>query len=251
MTNKNPNPSVGILGYGTVGKALIGLYKDSCFGYPVVKDLNQNNFDYDKKMDILNVCIPYCDDFIDIVVDEIRATKADLTIIYSTVEPFTTKKIRAKTRKSVVHSPVRGPHDNLHKSLQIFTKYIGAQNLTDIKKTKEHFRFLDYKRRPVGYTPAVVTELNKLISTTYFGVCIAFTDYVDKLCEIYKVPLNTFEDFNESYNRGYRRLKMRKINRPTLYPPKGVIGGTCVVPNAKLLKKILNHKLIESILEVK
>ena len=251
MAKNKANSSIGLLGYGVVGQALIGLYKNSCFGYPVVKDLNQNNFDYDIEMDVLNVCIPYSEDFIKIVVKEIKKTKAKLTIIYSTVAPLTTKEIRKKTKIPVVHSPVRGPHGNLHQCLQIFTRYIGGESLADIKKTKEHFAFLDYKRRPVGYVPAVTTELNKLISTTYFGVCISFADYVDQLCEVYKVPYKTFEDFNESYNRGYRRLKQRKVNRPTLYPPKGAITGTCVVPNAKILKEILDHKLIESILDVK
>lgn len=157
MEKKKANPAVGILGYGIVGKALLGLYKTSCFGYPVVKDLNQNNFDYNTEMDVLNICIPYDEDFIQTVVDEIKQTKAKLTIIYSTVAPFTTKKIKKKSKSSVVHSPVRGPHDVLYKSLQIFTRYIGGENLVDIKKTKDHFRFLDYKRRPIGYTPTVIT----------------------------------------------------------------------------------------------
>lgn len=250
MEKKKANTAIGILGYGAVGKALLGLYKTSCFGYPVVKDLNQNNFDYDVEMDVLNICIPYDENFVKTVVDEIKQTKAKLTIIYSTVAPLTTKEIKKKSKSVVVHSPVRGPHDILYKSLQIFTRYIGGESLADVKKAKDHFGFLDYKRRPVGYTPAVVTELNKLISTTYFGVCIAYTDYVDKLCEIYKVPFKTFEHFNESYNRGFRRIKQRKVNRPTLYPPKGKIGGVCVIHNTKILKEILDHKLIQSILDV-
>jgi len=245
------NKSIGVLGYGSIGKALCEIYKESCFGHPVTKDLDHNDFDYSVKMDVLNVCISYNDNFINTVVEEIKKTEAGLVVIYSSVEPFTTKKIKQEVNRPVVHSPVRGPHSKLIRSLEIFTKYIGAEDLYDAKKAKEHFRFLPYKRRFGVYTPAVVTELNKLVSTTYFGVCLAFTDYVDKLCEIYNVPFNTFEDFNESYNRGYRRLKMRKVNRPTLRPPKGKIGGNCVGPNAKLLQKSLDSELIKSILEIK
>jgi len=251
MEKDKHNKNIGVLGYGAVGKALCSLYEESCFGHPVTKDLGHNEFDYSKEMDVLNVCISYNDDFIDTVSDEIKKTNAKLVIIYSSVPPFTTKDIRNKVDRPVVHSPVRGPHTKLAESLKIFTKYIGAENLVDVKLTKEHFRFLPYKRRPIHFTPSVITELNKLISTTYFGVCISFTDYVYKLCEIYNIPYRAFEEFNESYNRGYRRLKMRKVNRPTLFPPKGKIGGNCVIPNAKLLQKSLDSDLIKSILKVK
>lgn len=256
VEKKGPNPSVGILGYGIVGKALIGLYKNSCFGYPVVKDANQkdqDNFDYSVEMDVLNICIPYDDDFVKVVVDEIKKTKAKLTIIYSAVAPLTTKQIRNKVRRAVIHSPVIGPNKNLHKCLSIFTRFIGAERESDAKLTKEHFSFLDYKRRPIVKIPSVTTEINKLISTTYFGTCIAFADYVDKLCEVYKVPFSSFTEFNEVYNRGYRRkvLKMRKMNRPSLTPPRGPISGSSVVPNTKILQESLNHKILEAILEVK
>lgn len=251
MSKTKKNKNIGVFGYGAVGKALCELYKESCFGEPVTKDLDHNDFDYSVEMDVLNICIAYNDDFIDVVSEEIEKTNARLTIIYSSVAPFTTKSIKKNVKRSVVHSPVRGPHSKLIKGLEVFTKYIGAEDAFDAKKTKEHFKFLPYKRRVGVYTPAVTTEINKLISTTYFGVCISFADYVKKLCEIYNIPYKSFEDFNESYNRGYRRLKMRKVNRPTLFPPKGKIGGNCVVPNAKLLQKSLDSELIQSILKIK
>jgi len=240
---------IGILGgKGLVGSALSKIYEESIFGKPLIKDKDVDEFD--RNLDILNVCIPYSDEFINVVVTEIFDCKPDLTIIHSTVAPYTTLKIKEKTKTFVVHSPVRGTHDNLYKSLKIFRKYIGTDEREAGVVTKKHFKQLKFKMAKI-YNPSIVTELNKLISTTYFGVCIAFTDYVDKLCEQYKIPFSTFEHFNESYNRGYRRLRMRKVNRPTLYPPKGPIGSTCVIPNAKILQKYLDHKLIQSILEVK
>lgn len=240
---------IGILGgKGLVGRALSKIYEESIFGKPLIKDRDIDEFG--NNLDILNICIPWSDDFIDIAVKEILSCKPDLTIVHSTVAPYTTLEIKKRSESLVVHSPVRGTHDNLYRSLKIFGKYVGTDEKEAGGITKEHFKDLGFKKTKI-YSPSIVTELNKLISTTYFGVCIAFTDYVDKLCDQYKIPFSAFEHFNETYNRGYRRLRMRKVNRPTLYPPKGPIGSTCIIPNAKILQKYLDHKLIQSILEVK
>jgi len=239
--------TIGILGHGVVGKALEEVYQETVFGQPLIKDIDRDEFTED--IDILNVCLPYSDDFITIVAKEMERVKPKLTIIHSTVEPYTTIKLRRKTKQLVVHSPIRGTHDNLARSINIFVKYIGADYHTDAKMAKEHFKELGFKRAKV-FSPSVITEVNKLISTTYYGVCISFTEYVDNLCKKYEIPFQTFAHFNKSYNRGYRRMRMKNVNRPELYPPEGKIGGTCIIPNTKILQKHLDHKLIQSILGV-
>ena len=238
---------IGILGYGVVGKAIEEIYRESFFGQPVIKDLDRDEFD---GLGILNVCIPYSEDFENIVIKEMEKNKPNLTIIHSTVIPYTTKNIREKTKMYVVHSPIQGQHDNLARSIKIFSKFIGAEKEADAELACEHFKFLGLKKYLV-YKPAVITEINKLVSTTYYGVCIAFTDYIDKLFQKYNIPFKTFEKFNESYNRGYRRLKLRKVNRPTLIPPRGRIGGSCLVKNTQFIQECLDHKLIQAILEVR
>jgi len=253
MVQFKTNPAIGILGYGTIGQAVRKLYRESCFGEPAVKNrkTKRNDFDYNVEMDVLNVCLLYNERFIDYVIREIEATRARLTIIHSAVAPLTTKAIRQSVRRPVVHSPFRGSHRYPRKSLLSFVKYIGAENLTDAKMAKDHMKFLGYKRRPIVYMPAVTTELNKLISTSYFGVCIAFTNYVSKLCDIYRIPFSSFENFNKTYNWGFGRLGLRKFSRPTLVPSNGEIGGNNVVPNAKILRRSLKSKLLDSILETK
>lgn len=242
--------TIGILGFGTVGKSLSEVYSESFYEKPLIKDLDRNEFG--DKLEVLNICIPWSENFVDIVVKEIRETKPDLTVIHSTVMPTTTRQVRKIVRRAVVHSPIRGIHPNLTASIKThFIKYIGAENAEDGKLAKEHFKFVGIKRTEV-LVPAVITELNKILSTTYYGHCISFTDYVDKICQKYNVSFKTFEKFNQSYNRGYRRLGMREqTNRPTLYPPKKKIGGTCVRENCEILKQCLNHELIDSILNIK
>ena len=250
MENKQ---SIGIMGYGEVGQSLAEVYRETFFGQPLIKTLDKDELH--DNMDVLNICIPLCDNFIDIVIKEIKRTNARLTIIHSTVPPYTTKEIRGRVNKdkedkvAVVHSPIRGVHPDLARSIKTFRKYIGVENHRDAKMALEHFRLMGLKRTGIR-KPAVITEINKLISTTYYGVCIAYTDYVQKVLEKYKVDFETFEKFNESYNKGYRRMRMRKVCRPTLYPPQGKISGHCITQNAKLLQKCLDHKLIQSLLEV-
>ena len=216
-----------------------------------MKDLGQSNFDYDVEMDVLNICTPYDENFVDTVVDEIRATKAKLTIIYSTVAPFTTKKIRGRVRRAVVHSPVFGTSDRLYKGLRVFNRYIGGQNMADIKAAKDHIAFLGYKRRPIHYIPAVTTEINELITIAYTGVCMSMTDYVSKLLEVYKIPFPIFEKFNEAYNRGMRRIKLRRFNTPTFMQSGDLIDDNYIMSGTKIIKESLNDELIESVLRLK
>src|SRR3989344_5362217 len=92
---------VGIIGYGEIGKAISKFYKK-----PLIKDLNRD--DGLKSVEILHICIPWSDNFVEIVKKEIREIKPKLTIIHSTVSVGATKKIGGRT----VHSPVRGVHPN-------------------------------------------------------------------------------------------------------------------------------------------
>lgn len=99
-----------------------------------------------------------------------------------------------------------------------------------------------------------MTELNKLIDTTYYAHCIVFTDYVAEIFKKYKVPFKTFWDFNLSYNDGYEKMGKKNVIRPTLLPTSmfgqaGKITGHCLIPNAELLEKIFPHPITKYILK--
>ena len=112
---------IGILGYGEVGKALAELCTN-----PAIKDLNRD--DGLAGIEVLHVCIPYKEKFVGIVVQEVTTHTPALTIIHSTVAPHTTRTIQHLVPRNcyVVHSPVRGVHPNLAKSLLTFTKFVGS-----------------------------------------------------------------------------------------------------------------------------
>lgn len=251
---EKPNPHVGIFGYGITGRALMGIYRDSPYGYPVVNDYKRkSNFDYSVAMDALNICTPYDEDFVDIVIDEIKKTKAKLTIIYSTVPPYTTQQIRSAVNKPVVFSPVMGQRDMMHKSIYLIRRFIGADNSLDVTAAKDHINLMGFKRKiPRIVMPAATLEFDKIVGNVYFGVCLAYTDYISKLYKEYGLPFDSHILFNEVFNKGCRTLRNRRFLRPSLVPPSpsGLEGGT-IIPYAKILQAYMDSKLLQSVIELK
>jgi len=236
---KNLNLKIGIIGYGEIGKAISKLYKN-----PRIKDLNRD--DNLKGIDVLNICIPWSNNFIKIVKKEIKKIKPKLTIIHSTVVPGTTKKIGGM----VVHSPIRGIHPFLYKGIKTFIKYIGADNKKAGKFAEKHFKDLGIKTKI--FYPSSTTELGKLLDTTYYALCIAWHGEMKKICDKFRIKFEeAITDFNKTYNDGYKKLGENNVIRPVLYPPRNGIAGHCIIPNAKILKNLFKSKALDLILEYK
>jgi UDP-N-acetyl-D-mannosaminuronate dehydrogenase len=241
--------TIGILGHGEIGSSLEKCYLGRDFTVKIKDLLHDDGLE---NLDVLNVCIPYTKDFVKIVSENIFYTKAKLTIIHSTVIPGTTKEIQTLMSSSqhVVHSPVRGVHPKLYEGLKTFVKYIGADSEEAAKLTENHFEALGlkYETLPTSTT----SELAKILCTTYYGVCIAWHNDIQKLCEKYNVSFNDVgTKWNTTYNEGYVKLGMSNVVRPVLYPPQGKIGGHCVVPNTELLKQIHDSLGFDYILQLK
>ena len=241
--------SIGILGPGEVGLSLKELYSYNNLEV-VVKDKN-DDFQF-KRLDILNVCIPYTENFIDIVVSEILQSKASLTIVHSTVPIGTTSKINEtlNCNFNIVHSPIRGNHPNLTKSLQVFVKYIGSNNPKAIKLATDHFRLFGISLNVCNSYEK--TEAAKLLCTTYYGLCIAWHNEMKALCDKHEINFDLIKNWNTTYNKGYLAMGMDKFCRPVLDPPiDNKIGGHCVIPNAEILNSELQSSLITEILKYK
>ena len=239
---------IAIYGYNGYGQALEEVYLQSPFGQPLIKDEDRNDYKRYKKLDYLNICIPYSEDFVKIVIEEILKYEPKLTFIHSIVPPYTTKDIRAKTRLPVVHSPIRYSKDKSLKSLLNFIKYIGVENSAEAGIAREHFVMIGITKNKI-FKPAVITELNSLISNAYYAHNIVFADYVQDLLEQFKGKYEQYVHFNDSYNRGYRRLRMKHVNRPTLVPPEDKKIGGDIIKNTKLLHEVFPHEITERILK--
>jgi len=235
---------IGILGYGEIGQAIAKFYKK-----PSIKDLDRN--DGLKGIKILHICIPYDKNFVKTISKEIKKIKPKLVIIHSTVAPGTTKKIIEETKnKMIIHSPIRGIHPHLYQGIKTFVKYIGAENKKAGEMAKKHLNSLGIKTE--AFYPAKTTELGKLFDTTYYALCVAWHGEMKKICDKEGIDFEkVVTDFNKTYNEGYKKLKMNHVVRPVLNPPKKFIGGHCLIPNTKILKKYYQSKVFDLILRYK
>ena len=229
---------IGILGYGEVGRAIAKFYQN-----PKIKNLNRD--DNLGGVDVLNVCIPWSDNFVITVKNEIKKIKPKLAIIHSTVAPGTTKKIGGM----VVHSPIRGIHPHLFNGIKTFVKYIGADNEKAGKMAKKHLESLGIKT--TLFIPSITTEIGKLLDTTYYALCIAWHGEMKKICDKANIDFEkAIIDFNKTYNDGYKKLGKSNVTRPVLYPPRNnIIGGHCIIPNAEILAKYFKSKALDLIFE--
>lgn len=244
---------VGIIGYGEIGQSLEKLYLGRDFIIQI-NDISLQKSEIEKDVDILNIAIPFTskDKFVEIVSNYINELTPQLTIIHSTVIPGTTLEIIKKTKNDlIVHSPVRGVHPNLYEGLKTFVKFIGSDNKEATAITVNHYTDIEIKSQIFETSKA--TELAKVLSTTYYGMCIAFHNDINKLCIEQGVKFEEVATkWNKTYNEGYSKLGMSNVVRPVLYPPKeGKIGGHCVVPNAELCKQFFESKVLDYILELK
>ena len=240
---------IGILGFGEVGKSIEELYLTAPFAFDEsvsVKDLDLYVDDGIKDCNYLHVCIPYSDDFVDQVCECIEKETPKNVIIHSTVQVGTTRKIVEQSGLiNICHAPVRGVHPDLYEGLKTFPMYIGYDETQHA--TKDFIGALLFLLGSIGVTAKVVnkpetSELAKIASTSYYGMCIAFHAEINSLCNEMGLSFEeVMTEWNKDYNNGYKKLDMDHVVRPVLTPPAflrpdGAIGGHCIIPNAKLLK---------------
>jgi 3-hydroxyisobutyrate dehydrogenase-like beta-hydroxyacid dehydrogenase len=255
---------IGITGYGEVGSSLGEIYTEKGVDY-VVHDpywrkpldithdgINegpvQGRTDDMSEVDVLNVCIPCrtLQEFIESVVGVIEmCPKVRLVIIHSSILLGAIKDLKAiYPTVHIVHSPIRGVHPHLAEGMKTFTKYVGYADGDSASgdAAAEHLRDLGLT---VTVTTSKTTFLQKLLSTTYYGMCIAFTEDMGRLADAEDVDFDMISDWTRTYNKGYTALGRPDVSRPILtripQPPGGGpkhIGGHCVIPNALLLKQM-------------
>jgi len=227
-----------IIGAGEIGNSLKQVEEEA--GNKVyMRDLEpstweRNAIDY---YDVCHVAIPYKDQksFVEAVRKHMLTFGACVTIIHSTVEVGTTRKlINESGNPLIVHSFVRGIHPNLAKGIQTFVKIIAGIDDGAVLEATTHYESIG-----VVYTvfkEPEESEMAKLLSTTYYGWNILFAKMVNELCESHGLDYDSVYTYaNETYNNGYELLDMDHVKRPVLSPPDGRIGGHCIVPNFHLL----------------
>ena len=230
-----------VIGLGEVGNALCQVIEDS--GEYKLFKRDVEDIKIDEEIDIMHICIPYMDNFAGIAANYIKKYNPKLVVINSTVRPGTTKAIYDKTKKSIVHSPVRGKHPEIKEGLLLFVKFIGPADKKSGEDAKKHFESLGIKSEIMN--SPVETELGKLFGTTYYGLCIAYHQEMERICKKFNADFKqAVTRFNETYNDGCK-ITNPNVVRPVLYP--GFIGGHCVMPNIGILKKDVKSDFLDAI----
>lgn len=208
-------------GLGQVGSALVKILSRKFSVEVLDKNRVPKNL-----CDFLHVSIPWGEEFMLAVQEAIEAYEPKWVIIHSTVPVGTTRKMGI----NVVHSPVRGQHDDLEGSLRRFVKYLGCQTREAEREIKGHLKTAGFS---VELMPSPEsTELCKLLCLSRYLNDIAFYETAGKICQKYDVRKTLVNDWNKTYNFGY---KGSKWVRPILDFPESMVGGHCVMPVSKIL----------------
>lgn len=227
-----------IVGHGQIGTALGKILNIKNFHDPIKNEI------FTGTCRVLNICIPYSKKFVRAVQEAIYRFKPDFTIIHSTVAVGTTKKCG----KKIAYSFVRSRHNTLQNMTKHF-KHLAATDPQTLKLAAAYLERAGFKVC-LHENPDVV-ELGKLLDTTYYGLCIAYTKEAKRFSDYYGLNWKEIELMNKTYNYGYFAEGHDEFIRPNLVPMPGPIGGHCVVPNAKILAETFSSKVLKLIIESK
>jgi len=232
-----------LIGYGEIGKAVYTVFsKKHNISIHDPKQSKKYNVKAGTKADILIIAIPYGKNFVKIVKDYKKKFDTNSILIFSTTAIGTCRKLGA------VHSPVEGRHPNLAKSILKSRRWVGGMNI----KVLSFLIQSGFKKKKIFLLKnSEWTEFLKLRSTSLYGVNIEFARYSNKVATKLKMPFENVKFFDNDYNEMYKELGMPEFSRYILEPPKGKIGGHCVVPNAKILNKDFPHIFLNEIFKKK
>lgn len=224
------------IGYGEIGSSIGNIVKKKhkifVCDNKICTDIKQPKDGFD----VMHICMPHSKTFIKDSISYINMYHPNLIIIESTVFPETTKKIYDATHTNIVHSPVIGIHPHISKSLKTFTKFIGPTTKKAGTLATTYYNSLGIKTKL--FSNSLETETAKLLSTTTYGIYIAWATKIYNICKENNLNFhNVYSTWTENYNSGYKKLKMKHVKRPILKPCIDGLGGHCIHENAILLYK--------------
>ena len=222
-----------IIGNGEVGQSL---YQYLLLQKQNVQIRDKENNSKLQHYDIIHICYGYSTEFVQHSKEYIKQYSPTYTIAHSTVPIGTCKQINA------IHSPVRGIHPHLAKSIETFVKYFGGMQIDKeltqwIEATFDNYHIVNDSN---------VTEALKLWSTTQYGLMILLEKEIHAFCKNHNLPFDIiYSDSNETYNEGYEKLGFPQYTKPILKEHPGKIGGHCVIQNCELLNSYITKLIIE------
>lgn len=192
-------------------------------------------------VEVLHICYPDSPKFVEITKRYIEEYKPRLTIINSSVAVGTTDKCGPH----VVNSPVRGRHPNLETEMLAYPKFIAGRDPEDCALAANYFTACGW-RIAVSRNPRT-TEFLKLISNVHMGLEVAWRQEVDRMLKEFGVSAEAYEEWERTYNDGYRKSGHDHLIRPLMKPDP--IGGHCILPCTEILQKQFPSPALKFILD--
>jgi UDP-glucose 6-dehydrogenase len=223
-----------VVGLGEVGGAIASILDRTD---PVLRH-DIERIEITAPIGVMHFCIPFQTptQFHRAALSYIGRFTPALTIIHSTVLPGTTRSIADESGAAIAYSPVRGKHIRMAEDLLHYAKFVAAPRDADAEHAEEHLKRAGMKTRRIAQVETL--ELAKLAETTYFGVCIAFAQelnrYADRVGADYAEAIEFFDE-------------VTFLPRERYYP--GYIGGHCVMPNIQLLLQLAPSPFLEAIVD--
>ena len=208
-----------IIGAGEIGCSLRSVLSGNYETMIIDKDMKS-----DFSPEIMHICFPYSEKFVDYVNEYKEKYKPKYVVIHSTVPIGTSRKLGA------IHSPCVGLHPTLKESMLTFTKFLGGEQASEVA---QYFRRAGMKIYLTDKQES--TELMKICSTSFYGICIEWTKEVKRFCDKYNIPFELWTLWTDNYNNGYSKLEHPEFIRPNLIPINTKIKGHCVIPNLEFL----------------
>lgn len=228
----NKVEKVVVVGLGEVGKPLLQLVSEKHIAIGI--DIGPSAED-PRGADVLHLCFPFqIKDFVGEAARYIELIRPGVTVINSTVEVGTTRKVAERTGTPVAYSPVRGKHARMLEDLRKYTKFVAATTVSAAEASGAHFQSLGLRTKILSSPEAA--EVAKLTETTYFGLMIAWAQQVERYADHVGVPYEEIASFYDEI----------AFFPPVKYFP-GIIGGHCVMPNIELLKHLEPSELLDAI----
>lgn len=227
-----------IIGMGEIGNAVHDLVeKAECY------DIKAGTWPFTRDFEVLHICFPYSDNFLDDVSMYCANFKPKHTIIWSTVPIGITKLLRA------VHTPVEGKHPDLALSIRLMERWIGCNDTEEGLYFTDYFQTLGLRTRIIPNSD--FTEALKLLSTTEYGINIEFARYKAHVADSLNMDYELTKEWNREYNKLYKNLGYEKeYQKFVLDAPEGPKGGHCVTPNAVLLEEQFPNELVKIVGEL-
>jgi UDP-2-acetamido-3-amino-2,3-dideoxy-glucuronate N-acetyltransferase len=230
-----------VIGMGEVGQALFNILKAT---YPDTQsdDKKWETF-ITLPIDIVHICIPHTEDFIEIVSDYEARFAPKYLVIHSSVPVGTTAKIAKIAKCKVYYSPIRGHHANMEQELRVYVKYIASDS--DVTDTvSKYFEGAGISTEMMSDTMSV--ELMKLLELYRYGLYIAGAKEQEKICDhfhkLYGIVVTQFE---ETSNAGLISLGKAQQCQPILWPFKDYVGGHCTVEDMDILLRQVDMPLLK------